>query len=1269
MKRNAPGHCLRTALLLILVFTLSAAAGTALAASLTFPSNLQIIEEEAFRGDSSLNAVILPDGIKRIESRAFADCTINSVYFPSSIEYIADDAFDGCNYFITCVETDSYAFQYLLEHHLLNDPLPEGVAMSQKWNDSYTVSGFSGSCVDLKLPTYYHGYPVVEIANDAFNGASISGTLTLPSMLEKIGNNAFLNCRNLTGELYLPDSVTYLGEQAFRECSNFNSLRLSPNIDIIYGGAFYKCSGFTGELVLPAKLREIRESWKGWFGVDHVGAFEGCTGFTGSLVLPDTVTRLELRAFQDCSGFNGTLQLGSALQHIGESAFLRCSGFTGSLIIPDTVTEIGRHAFYRCSGFNGELRLSSNLTIISGSAFYCCYGLTGELNIPYGITRIDYTAFFNCWSFSSLVLPETLVSLGDSVFQGCSGFTGELRLPSSLRTIDDPTGWSAWNNIDRRTIGLYGAFKSCRGFTSLVLPEGITKIGNGAFSDCSGLRGDLIIPESVVNIGSDAFANCGFDGCLHLSSTLSSYGASAFIGCSQFTGSLAIPSCVTSISGSLFMNCSGFNELVLPDSLTFIGDKAFEGCSGFRGTLKIPSSVTSINWRAFYGCSGFQKLILNEGLETITKLAFYGCSGLTGNLWIPDSVTSIGWEAFSGGDNSWDTVYFGTGLTSLGVSWNWATALAGIIGSDAKVNKIIFTSKNMTYIDGHSYFNTVVYCYQDTDTSRLLDSMGVAYQDLSAQSSWSGSLFSDMHLHISKNQVETGEIFHATLSGIDTASRMEFRYEVWLDDVLVEERDWSFTPEADFVENTEGIYTIRCYARLGELLYALYPYNVSVVYIPHVSEPSEEEMEQFREEAHEHMLSLLSGVLPPDTVICVLKDQDVSGFDKLLLIAEDVVNFKLSDLLIPYNKTKFLFNDALARSATNKDIKLAKAEFLPDAVKQLGQVSKIEVAHVQSALYSMCSQSVLSAFESSGNDVVKEQIKNFIDGDLDEFGAMNQFLDWGVSENEVGTVLDDLKWLKDLHTISSIMDGFSSSEKVVNSAIDVYNQIALMSVMDYDELAALARVYLESDDIEMKLVGTTLLAYCYSSYAECVKLITYGKLIDIGMNELMSSVASDLVASASEPFLLTVKITNTIINIWSGAGDIPKYIFEIGFAADAVRKSYNVLISRYSDYLQNHTDEKLEKACVAYIKYHETCIAAEKSYQKLYEELFKKPISHALICADQELLLTIDFSVQNISAMEIMAKAMRVRLNFCKGGSFQDYIAGLYELKNMIAAR
>lgn len=77
------------------------------------PGSLQDIRDEAFEGISSAEKVVVPEGTKRIGSRAFADSTVEEVYLPESIEFIADDAFEGSDDITVYVHRGSAAHEYL----------------------------------------------------------------------------------------------------------------------------------------------------------------------------------------------------------------------------------------------------------------------------------------------------------------------------------------------------------------------------------------------------------------------------------------------------------------------------------------------------------------------------------------------------------------------------------------------------------------------------------------------------------------------------------------------------------------------------------------------------------------------------------------------------------------------------------------------------------------------------------------------------------------------------------------------------------------------------------------------------------------------------------------------------------------------------------------------------------------------------------------------------------------------------------------------------
>ena len=262
-------------------------------------------------------------------------------------------------------------------------------------------------------------------------------------------------------------------------------------------------------------------------------------------------------------------------------------------------------------------------------------------------------------------------------------------LPKTLKKIGDDafyncSGLKGNLEIPSSVISIgRAAFYNCSGLRGeLKIPSGVTSIGGSAFSGCSGFTGELTLPPSITSIEAEAFSGCsGFTGELNLPSGITSIEARAFYNCSGLRGELKIPSGVTSIGGSAFSGCSGFTgELTLPSGITSIGGSAFWGCSGFTGELRIPLGVTSIESGAFSGCSGLKGLVIPPSVTSIGEWAFYECSGFTGELNIPSGVTSIGGSAFSGCSGFTGELNIPSGITSIEAgAFSGCSGLKGLV--------------------------------------------------------------------------------------------------------------------------------------------------------------------------------------------------------------------------------------------------------------------------------------------------------------------------------------------------------------------------------------------------------------------------------------------------------------------------------------------------------------------------------------------------------------------------------------------------------------
>lgn len=269
------------------------------------------------------------------------------------------------------------------------------------------------------------------------------------------------------------------------------------------------------------------------------------------------------------------------------------------------------------------IRLMKNLTsldlggvVIDGIHSFALADMT-KLEIivlPNSITYIEYDAFDECRNLTSITIGSNLERVEYCAFEDLENLK-EVH-------ISDIAAWCKISfERDFYTNPLYytdNLYLNGELVTKLIIPEGVTDIGDYAFSGCDFLT-SVTIPDSVASIGIAAFGNCSN---LPVEEGL------------QYAGTYLI--------GAVDKNLSTYT---IKEGTKFIGNSAFSDCYSLA-SITIPESVTSIEQYAFADCSSLTSITIPDSISTIRESTFHGCSNLT-RVDIGCGVTSIGLGAFS----------------------------------------------------------------------------------------------------------------------------------------------------------------------------------------------------------------------------------------------------------------------------------------------------------------------------------------------------------------------------------------------------------------------------------------------------------------------------------------------------------------------------------------------------------------------------------------------------------------------------------------------
>ena len=466
-------------------------------------------------------------------------------------------------------------------------------------------------------------------------------SFTFGSHVESIPDYLCEGMKGMTS-VQIPGSVTRIGSYAFSSCKNLVSVTFGDNVSTISSSAFANCTGLTS-LELPSGLTKI-----------NTCAFQNCTGLTAITCHATTPPTVNTDAFKGLESRYFRMRL--YVPHLSRTAYENAGVWKKFGVVNSIKPVVARRV--KVNDLYYDLYPDYTAYVVAETTDNDNYKGLAQIAIPpttyynaetYSVTGVEFYAFSYCSSLELLTVGLNITKFDGDALRNCDNLTSVVWNARNCAdfSLNNTPFYQYKNKYESNTV--------CRQITIFSFGSQVEYIPAYLCEKMS-LMTKFTIPDNVTGIGDGVFTDCENTVSVLIGNKVQKMGTNVFSNCQKLTD-VTIPKSVTSISGSLFKSCYNLESVTVEDGnpvydsrnkcnavIETATNTLIAGC-GFTG---FPESLTAIGKGAFESITSLARITIPKNLTKIDAYAFQSCKGVKDIVSYAVTPPTLGSNVFYG---------------------------------------------------------------------------------------------------------------------------------------------------------------------------------------------------------------------------------------------------------------------------------------------------------------------------------------------------------------------------------------------------------------------------------------------------------------------------------------------------------------------------------------------------------------------------------------------------------------------------------------------